>query len=100
MNAQKTQPLHSANTKRFGRIHAADIRNSKRLQRVYRLLEDGRWYSTRAIQRLANVCNPNTAKAELIANGCKVECEQRGKRFFYRMTKGLDFMKQSDQEAA
>ena len=87
------------NSQRLGRIHAADIRRSPRLQRVYRLLEDGRWYSTRTIQRRARVCNPNTAKAELIANGCQLECEQRGKLFFYRMTQGLDFMKR-EQEAA
>lgn len=83
-----------------GRIHYADIRRSPRLQRVYWLLADGRWYSTRQIQRRAYCCNPNTAKAELVANGCRVECEQRGKLFFYRMTKGLDFMVRPQQEAA
>lgn len=76
----------------LGRIHAADLRKSKRLQRVYRFLEGGQWRSTREIQREAEVCNPNTAKAELIANGCNVVCEQRGKYFYYRMLKGVDYM--------
>jgi hypothetical protein len=83
----------SANTTHpIGRIHAADLRKSQRLQRAYHFLADGQWHSTREIQRGAEVCNPNTAKAELIANGCVVECEQRGKYFFYRMTKGVDYM--------
>lgn len=72
-----------------GKIHAADIHKSARLQRVYRLLSDGKWYSTREIQVFADVCNPNTCKAELIDNGCTVECEQRGRYFYYRMTQGL-----------
>lgn len=35
----------------IGRIHAANICKSKRLQRVYRFLEDGQWHSTRDILR-------------------------------------------------
>lgn len=76
----------------LGRIHAADLRKSERLQRAYRFLADGKWHTTRAIQRGANICNPNTAKAELIANGCVVECEQRGKLFYYRMTAGVSYL--------
>lgn len=76
-------------TKTIGRIHAADIHKSARLQRVYSMLSDGQWHSTREIQNMADICNPNTAKAELLENGCKVECEQRGKYFYYRMIQGL-----------
>lgn len=79
----------------IGKIHAADLRTSPRLQRAYRFLADGRWHTTRSIQNGASICNPNTAKAELIANGCQVECEQRGRYFYYRMLKGVEFMEQA-----
>ena len=86
--------------KLIGKIHAADLRTSKRLQRAYFFLFDGQWHTTREIQNGADICNPNTAKAELIDNGCEVECAQNGRYFYYRMTKGVSYLGAHQQVAA
>jgi len=67
-------------------IHYAKIEESERLQRVYRLLLDKAWHSTRTIMRMADVCAVNTVVAELRANGFTIytRCLGRG-RYEYRM---------------
>lgn len=69
----------------MGKIRSAKIERSKRLQRAFMFLVDGRWHTTREFQRGAGVCNPNTCKAELLDNGLKVECKREGDRWYYRM---------------
>lgn len=77
----------------MGRIKAAKL-ESDRLQRVLRLLSDGKWRTTRQILRDAGVCAVNTVVAELRHHGAEIECEQRrrpigrGRLWYYRMTKG------------
>ena len=67
-------------------IHYAKIEDSERLQRVHKLLSDGRWHSTREIMREADVCAVNTCIAELRANGCPIVtyCSGRG-RYGYKL---------------
>lgn len=74
-------------------MHAARLDRSPRLRRVYALLEDGDWYSTRQIIRSADVCAVNSIIAELRQNGATIECTKRRDehgqpRWFYRMTRG------------
>lgn len=78
---------------RMGKIHAAKLESSPRLQRVLNALYfaggfiggEG-WLSTRDIISIANVCAVNSAIAELRANGIAVEsrCVGRG-RYEYRL---------------
>jgi biotin operon repressor len=74
----------------------AKVDKSPRLQRVYALLMKRKagWVSTRNIMLRANVCAVNSCIAELRANGCDIECEQRNKNgqrvWYYRLTKGLE----------
>lgn len=79
---------------RLGRIKAAKLADSDRLQRALRLLiaERHRWLTTRTILRRANVCAVNTVIAELRENGAEIECKttvlQGGRRrWSYRLTK-------------
>ena len=82
-------------TGRLGRIKAARL-DSPRLQRVLRLLEDGRPHTTRGILRRANVCCVNTVIAELRHHGAKIDCVRQaaqnglGRRWYYLMTKAPD----------
>ncbi len=77
---------------RTGRIHAATL-DSRRLQRVLRLLEGGRPHSTRAIVRKAQVVAVNAVVAELRQHGAEITCVRRqrpnGRGFYhlYTMTK-------------
>ena len=64
---------------RMGKIHAARIETSARLQRVLALLECGGRYSTRDIVMQAEVMAVNSAISELRANGIKVESECVGR---------------------
>lgn len=73
-------------------IHAARLDHSPRLQRVYEYLRANArytnpWRSTREILRAADVCNVSTCVAELEApiNGFTIECERRGRYYFYRL---------------
>ena len=75
-------------------MHAAGL-HTPRLQRVLRLLGDGRPHTTRDIVRRANVVAVNAVVAELRTHGaeigCRVEVLTDGRRrFFYTMTKGPD----------
>jgi hypothetical protein len=67
-------------------IHAANADKSNRLQRVLRLLSDGKQHSTLEVQQRAKVCNAHTCKAELKANGYEIDCKCIGRgRFVYRL---------------
>lgn len=67
-------------------MHAAQLNNSPRLQRILSTLSDGRWYTTRDLIELAKVCAINSAVAELRENGFLVECCKETKdRFTYRL---------------
>mgnify|MGYP006270469785 CR=1 FL=1 len=72
-------------------MNAAPL-SSPRLQRVLRVLADGKPHTTRSIVRKACVCAVNACVAELRQHGAVIVCETRhvgGKRrFYYTMTKG------------
>lgn len=74
--------------KRTGSIHYAKLRNSERLQKVLKLLSDGRAYTTKEIIEAADVCAVNSIAAELRENGIPVTCRPvKGARgvFEYRI---------------
>ena len=72
-------------------MHSARLDKSDRLQNVLALLADGKWYSTRAIIQIADVCAVNSIASELRDNGLQVECRAvrgfRG-RYEYRIPGG------------
>lgn len=72
-------------------MNAAPL-SSPRLQRVLRLLSDGKEHTTRAIVRKARVMAVNACVAELRVHGAEIDCSPRHvngqRRFFYRMKKG------------
>jgi len=70
----------------MGRIHYAKLEKSARLQRLLRYLQRGGWFSTREIDRGAEVCAVSTAIKELRMNGFEIEsrCVRRG-RWEYRL---------------
>jgi hypothetical protein len=77
-----------------GRIKAAKLDTSARLQRALILLieERHRWLTTRTIIRRAGVCAVNAVIAELRENGAVIECKTTvvqggGRRWSYRLTK-------------
>lgn len=71
-------------------MHAARL-SSPRLQRVLRVMADGKPHSTREIVRGAGVLAVNACISELRAHGAEISCTQvmvkDQRRFFYRMTK-------------
>lgn len=71
-------------------MHAAPL-TSPRLQRVLRLLRDGRPHTTRDIVRRARVMAVNACISELRQHGAEIVCTAQivnGKRrFYYMMTK-------------
>jgi len=74
-------------------MNAAGL-TSPRLQRVLRLLSDGRPHTTRDVVRKERVMAVSACVAELLFHGAKIICLRQhvdGKpRFFYTMTKGPD----------
>ncbi|WP_226779555.1 hypothetical protein [Oceaniglobus trochenteri] len=72
-------------------MHAATM-TSERLQRLRRVLADGKPHSTRDIARRSHVLAISACVAELRANGAEIVCERLrvGDRwvFFYTMLKG------------
>jgi len=66
----------------MGTIHRARLARSPRLQRVLKLLSDGRAHTTWEIIIQARVCAVNSCVAELRANGIPVTCQQIGDRVF------------------
>lgn len=79
----------------LGHIRAARL-DSPRLQRVLRLLLDGRPHTTRGIIRKAHVAAVNAIVAELRHHGAEIICVQTGgfggvrKRFTYTLKKAPD----------
>ncbi|MCE2516233.1 MAG: hypothetical protein J4F41_00065 [Alphaproteobacteria bacterium] len=63
----------------MGKIHAATIQKSPRLQRLLAALGDGGWHTTRELMLKANVMAVGTCVSELRDNGLTVECRCRGK---------------------
>jgi hypothetical protein len=70
-------------------MHAASIEKSERLGRVLDLLSQGGEFSTLDIIKLANVCAVNSIVAELRQNGCDIDCQRKGEKWFYRLNKIL-----------
>lgn len=71
-------------------IRAAAL-TSPRLQRVLKLLSDGKPHTTRDIVRRARVMAVNACVSELRHHGAEITCTQQvvndQRRFFYTMTK-------------
>ena len=74
-------------------IKFAKLENSKRLQKVANLLFDGKEYSTREIQRGADVCAVAVIVEELRKNKLDIECTRRGKYWYYKMIDGFDIVR-------
>ena len=74
-------------------IRAAAL-TSPRLQRVLKLLSDGKPHTTRDIVRKARVMAVNACVSELRHHGAEIVCTQQvvndQRRFFYTMTKAPD----------
>jgi biotin operon repressor len=68
-------------------MHAASIDKSDRLARVYKLLSQGGEFSTLDIVIGAQVCAVNSIIAELRQNGFDIDCQRRGDKWFYRLSK-------------
>ncbi len=74
-------------------MHAATLQ-SPRLQKVLRLLADGRPHTTRDIVRRAGVMAVNACVAELRTHGAEITCVRQlapkgfGWVWYYTMTKG------------
>ncbi len=75
-------------------MKAASVDQSPRLQRVLRVLEDGRPHSTRDLVVSADVCAVNSCIAELRANGYLIDCRRRpgptGPTWFYQLLLGRE----------
>lgn len=67
-------------------MHAASLAKSKRLQRVFKQLQDGKSHTTRDIIIGADVCAVNAIISELRENGHAIECKRTGDVWNYRMT--------------
>ena len=67
-------------------MNAADIRKSKRLQRVHRALSDGQPHSTMDLIRETGHVAINSVVSELRANGAEITCRRRREHFVYQMT--------------
>jgi hypothetical protein len=64
-------------------MHAANIKNSDRLQRVDDLLADKMPKSTMQIIQAAGVCAVNSIISELRANGRDIHCKRQGSIWYY-----------------
>jgi hypothetical protein len=71
--------------KKKGKIHAAKIANSPRLQRVLKALRGGVSLSTREIIRIANVCAVNSCVDEIREAGYDIRCHRVANLWVYRM---------------
>lgn len=75
-----------------GKYHLSRIENSPRLQKVARLLSDGKPHTTKEIVNLPGVCN--VYASELRANGFTIITDQIKKdRWEYTMTGGFENLK-------
>lgn len=66
-------------------MNAASLETSKRLQRVDKLLSDGKEHSTLDIVQRASVCAVNSIIAELRENGRIIRSERKAGIWYYRM---------------
>lgn len=66
-------------------MHAAQLANSDRLQRVLDVLVDGKEHTTMDLVLEAGVCAVNSIVAELRANGYSIDCQRRGDCWFYQL---------------
>lgn len=66
-------------------MNAANADKSARLLRVLGVLAEGGAVSTLELQQRAAVCCVSTCVAELRANGHKIKCESRGRRWYYSL---------------
>jgi hypothetical protein len=68
-----------------GKIHAAKLESSPRLQRFLAALKTNVPLSTRTLQLTADVCNPGTCAHELRENGFIINVERKGSIWFYTL---------------
>jgi hypothetical protein len=68
---------------RKGKIHAAKLEDSPRLQRFLAALQTKVPLSTRTLIETADVCNPSTCRKELEENGYIINVERKGEYYFY-----------------
>ncbi len=64
-------------------MHHAHLEKSSRLQRVLKVLNDGKRHTTRDIIRKASVCAVNSIVSELRVNGIKIDCQRNGDKWSY-----------------
>ncbi len=65
-------------------MHAGKLEKSQRLQRVAKLLKDGKPHSTLDIINRAKACAISAAVSELRANGMTVDCWRSGGIWYYK----------------
>jgi len=68
-------------------MNAANVESSPRLKRLLRALSDRKEHSTLNLSRRAHVMAVSAAVAELRDNGCSINCQRRGKAWYYQLTK-------------
>lgn len=64
-------------------MNAAKFENSQRLQRVARVLKNGKPHTTMEIIIKAQVCAVNSIISELRANGWVIHCKRQGNVWTY-----------------
>jgi len=67
-------------------MRAAKLQNSERLQKVLKVLSDGREHSTQEIIKAGNVCAVNSIIAELRENGHEITCVARNRVWYYQLS--------------
>ena len=72
-----------------GIMNHANLKTSKRLQRLHKVLSDGKEHSGMDIIKAAHIYAVSAAVSELRANGCNIVCRQSRNemvcRAFYQM---------------
>lgn len=66
-------------------MHSAKIEKSNRLQRVLKVLWDGKEHTTRDLIKNSGMCAINSIVAEIRANGYSIDCQRRGNRWYYTL---------------
>lgn len=79
------KPLGLGGRVQEDQMNAAQLTKSDRLKRVRDVLLDGLKHTTRDIIQAAEVCAVNSIISELRLNGCQIECERVGDRWYYWM---------------
>ena len=70
----------------MGKLHAAKLEKSDRLQRVHKYLKDCvDEKSTMDIIKAVNVCAVNSIISELRDNGIAIDCRRNGSRWLYKL---------------